>query len=68
MEIVKRIKAPTPDFFKKIMWVAGILIVVAGALIAGAEQLELPAVVSKVCWYIVIVGTAVLGTAQTAKK
>lgn len=70
MEIIKRIKSPTPAFFNKIKWVTGVLIGIAVALLAasGTGQLELSESIKQVCTYVVIVGGAVFGTAQTAKE
>ena len=68
MELINRIASPTPDFFNKVKWVAGILIAVAGALLAASDQLELSSTIKDVCLYVVIIGGAVFGTAQTAKK
>ncbi|KKN36701.1 hypothetical protein LCGC14_0770890 [marine sediment metagenome] len=70
MELINRIKSPTPDFFNKIKWIAGVLIVIAGALLgaSAAGQLELSETIKEICTYVVIVGSAIFGTAQTAKK
>lgn len=34
MEVVKRFKAESPDFFKKVQWLGGILTTLGGVLIA----------------------------------
>lgn len=70
MELIKRIQSPTPDFFQKAKKYAVILIVIATALIAADKtgMLDLPDVVGQVSIYLIVIGGAVFGTAQTTKK
>lgn len=70
MEIIKRFGDPTPDFFVKAQKWAIIIIAIAGALIAAdkTEQIFMPGWLDQICNYIIVIGVAVLGTAQTARK
>ena len=69
MEIIDRLKSPTPNFFKKLSKYSIILIAIAGALLGAdaTSTIELPNIVSQISTYLIIVGGAVLGTAQTTK-
>lgn len=70
MELLKRIQSPTPDFFQKAKKYAVILIVVATALIAADKtgMLDLPNIVVQISAYLIVIGGAIFGTAQTTKK
>ena len=70
MELIKRVTSPTPDFFKKAKKYAVILIVIAGSLIAADKTgvLDLPDIISTISTYLMVIGGAVLGTAQTTIK
>ncbi len=68
MELIKRLQSPTPAFHKKLRNLALTLVGIAGALLAAdaaSEAFELTAMVSQICQYVVIIGGAVAGTAQT---
>ena len=70
MEILKRVQSPTPKFFKGLQKICLTFIGIAGALI-GAEvmgTIELSENISQGCTYLMIIGGAILGTAQTAKE
>ena len=70
MELFDRITSPTPDFFKKLKKIALVLIGIAIALI-GADKsgmVDLPEIVIQINTYMIIIGGAIFGTAQTAKK
>lgn len=70
MEIINRVFSPTPDFFKKARKYAIILIAIAVGLIAADKTgiLDLPDVVGQISTYLIVIGGAVFGTAQTTKK
>ncbi|KKM05686.1 hypothetical protein LCGC14_1751580 [marine sediment metagenome] len=70
MEIINRIQSPTPDFFQKAKKYALVLIAVAIALIAADKtgMLDLPDIIGTICTYLIVIGGAVFGTAQTAKR
>ena len=67
MEFIKRLQSPTPDFHKKLRNMALIVSGIAGALIAATEAapIEFPEQMIQICWYILIIGGAIAGTAQT---
>lgn len=70
MELINRIKSPTPDFFQKTKKYALVLIAIAVALIAADKTgiLDLPDVVGQISVYLMVIGGAVFGTAQTTRK
>lgn len=70
MELIKRIQSPTPDFFQKAKKYALVLIVVATALITADKtgMLDLPNVVVQISTYLIVIGGAIFGTAQTTRK
>lgn len=71
MELIDRLKSPTPDFHKKLRNIALIAVSIAGAIIAGLAvvpagvDLSVPPLVIQICWYIVVMGGAVAGVSQT---
>ena len=65
-EILNRIKAPTPKFWRKFRNTAGVIAGIAGALVVGG--IALPVGVVTALTYIAVVGGAVAGTAQLTKE
>ena len=65
-EILNRIKAPTPKWWKKFRNTAGVIAGIAGALIVA--PIALPVGVITAFTYIAVVGGAVAGTAQLNKE
>ncbi|HMU46114.1 MAG TPA: hypothetical protein PKC72_07090 [Chitinophagaceae bacterium] len=65
-EILNRVNAPTPKFFKKLRNIGLTVAAIAGTILAA--PLTLPAVVVKVAGYLVVAGGVLGGTCQTAKE
>lgn len=67
IEIIERIKSPTPKFFKKMKWIAGIIVTVAVALLGAdaAGQIVLSETMSSACVYVSIIGASIFSTATT---
>jgi hypothetical protein len=63
-QIIERVKAPTPKFFKKLRLIGLILAGVATTLVAG--PVALPAVVIKIAGYLAVAGAVVGVVSQTA--
>ena len=66
MEIVKRLKAPTPKFFKKVRNL-GLLLTAIGTGIIGAPVV-LPVAIASIGGYLVLGGTIAAGVAQLTKE
>jgi uncharacterized membrane protein len=64
MNVVDRVKAPTPKFFKVLRTIGLSLAAVSAALIAA--PVALPAAVITVAGYIAVAGTVVTAVSQTA--
>ena len=62
--IVQRIQAPTPKFFKKLRNIGLAVAAIAGTIVAA--PVTLPAVVVKVAGYLVVAGGVLGGASQTA--
>jgi ABC-type xylose transport system permease subunit len=65
-ELVKRWKAPTPKFWKKVQRVAIVAGTIAGIILTA--PVSLPAVVVTAAGYVVAIGTTVATTAQLTKE
>ena len=65
-EIMNRVNAPTPKFFKKLRNIGLTVAAIAGTIIAA--PVALPAFVVKVAGYLVVAGGVLGGTCQTAKE
>lgn len=66
MELIDRIKAPTPEWWKKVRNIAGAVALIGGTLLTLPVSLPV-GVVSAITYTVVIAGT-VAGTAQATKK
>jgi hypothetical protein len=64
MNVVDRVKAPTPKFFRVLRTIGLSLAAVSAALIAA--PVALPAAVITVAGYIAVAGTVVTAVSQTA--
>ena len=64
MNLIERVKSPTPTFFKKIRNI-GLALVAIGTTVATAP-VALPAVVIKVAGYLAIAGGVAGSVSQTA--
>lgn len=64
MNVVKRVKAPTPKFFK-ILRTIGLSLAVAGGTIV-ASPIAIPAVVVSVASYVILAGSVITAVSQTA--
>ena len=62
--IVQRVNAPTPKFFKKLRNIGLALAAIAGTVIAA--PIALPAIIIKVAGYLVVAGGVLSGASQTA--
>jgi hypothetical protein len=62
--IIQRVNAPTPKFFKKLRNIGLTVAAIAGTIIAA--PVALPAVVVKVAGYLVVAGGVLGGASQTA--
>jgi hypothetical protein len=66
MEIVKRLKSPTPKFFKKVRNL-GLVLTAIGTGIIGAPVV-LPFAIASIGGYLVLGGTIAAGVAQLTKE
>jgi len=64
MNVVQRVKAPTPKFFK-ILRTIGISLAVAGGTIL-ASPIAIPAVVVSIASYVILAGSVITAVSQTA--
>ena len=64
MNVVQRVKAPTPKFFKILRTIGLALATVGGALLAA--PIVLPAAVISVAGYVVLAGGVMTAVSQTA--
>jgi hypothetical protein len=62
--IIQRVNAPTPKFFKKLRNIGLTVAAIAGTIIAA--PVALPAVLVKVAGYLVVAGGVLGGASQTA--
>lgn len=63
-EIVKRVKSPTPKFFKKLRNIGLVLATVATTVVAA--PVALPAIVIKIAGYLAVAGGIAGAVSQTA--
>jgi len=66
MEVVKRLKSPTPKFFKKVRNL-GLVLTAIGTGIIGAPVV-LPVAIASIGGYLVLGGTIAAGVAQLTKE
>lgn len=64
MNVVKRVKAPTPKFFKLLRTIGLSLFAASSALVA--EPIELPEPVVKIAGYMAVAGGVMTAVSQTA--
>ena len=64
MNIVQRMKAPTPKFFRVLRTIGLALVAASGALLAA--PVALPAAVVTVAGYLAVAGTVATAVSQTA--
>jgi len=64
MNVVKRVKAPTPKFFKLLRMIGLSLFAASGALVA--EPVDLPEPVVKIAGYMAVAGGVMTAVSQTA--
>jgi hypothetical protein len=62
--VVKRMKKPTPKFFKKLRNIGLTMAAVSATVISA--PIALPAVVMKMAGYLAVAGTVMSGVSQTA--
>lgn len=65
-QIVQRVKAPTPKFFKRLRNIGLTLAGVAGAILTA--PVSLPAVIIMVAKYIAVAGTVAGAVSQATKE
>ena len=66
MNIINRIQAPTPKFFRKVRTIGLLLAAVSATLLAS--PIALPAVVIQVAGYLAVAGSVATAVAQTATE
>ena len=66
MNIINRIQAPTPKFFRKVRSIGLVLAAVSATLLA--TPIALPAVVVQVAGYLAVAGSVATAVAQTATE
>ncbi|MGV3588606.1 MAG: hypothetical protein ACO1OF_16490 [Adhaeribacter sp.] len=68
MNLVERVKAPTPKFFQKVQKAVVKIVAVAGAVLglAAAGKVNLPGKAGNVLEIIVVAGTAIGAASQAA--
>jgi len=66
MNVIQRMKAPTPKFFK-VMRTVGLALAAAGAAVVAAP-IALPAAIVTLGGYLTVAGTVATAVAQTAVK
>ena len=64
MNLLQRVKAPTPKFFKVLRTIGLVLAAASGALLAA--PITLPAAVITIAGYVAVAGTVVTAVSQTA--
>ena len=64
MNIVKRMKAPTPKFFRVLRTIGLALVAASGALLTA--PIALPAAIVTVAGYLAVAGTVATAVSQTA--
>ncbi len=64
MNIVQRVKAPTPKFFKTLRTIGLALAAIGGALLAA--PVALPAAILSVAGYVALAGGVITAVSQTA--
>ena len=64
MNIVNRMKSPTPRFFKKIRNIGLILAAIGGSILAA--PVALPAVILQIAGYAAVAGTVATAVSQAA--
>lgn len=58
LNMVERIKAPSPKIFKKIQWISGALLAVGTAIVGLATApVAIPAIIITIGGYLIAVGT-----------
>ncbi|MBS4063483.1 MAG: hypothetical protein KGZ74_02940 [Chitinophagaceae bacterium] len=65
-KIIKRVKRPTPRFFKKVRNVSVMLAGVSAAILAA--PVALPVVLTKIAGYLAVAGAVAGSVSQTAVK
>ena len=65
-QIINRVKAPTPPFFKTVRLVGLILAAVAGTI--AAAPIAVPVIVTQVAGYLALAGAVASAVSQTAVK
>ena len=66
MNIINRIQAPTPKFFRKVRSIGLVLAAVSATLLAS--PIALPALVIQVAGYLAVAGSVATAVAQTATE
>jgi hypothetical protein len=66
MNIINRIQAPTPKFFRKVRTIGLVLAAVSATLLAS--PIALPALVIQVAGYLAVAGSVATAVAQTATE
>jgi hypothetical protein len=66
MNIIKRAKAPTPKFFKKVRNIGLILVSISGTLLAS--PVTLPLVITKIAGYLALAGSVASAVSQVTVK
>lgn len=66
MELIKRIKAPTPKFWRKVRNTCGTVAAIAGLVLTA--PVSLPATAITALTYIAVVAGTIAGTAQITKE
>jgi hypothetical protein len=64
MNIIQRMKAPTPKFFKKVRTVGLVLAALSASLLAA--PVALPAVVVQIAGYLAVAGSVATAVSQAA--
>ena len=64
MNILERLKAPTPKFFKKIRNIGLVLATMGGTIVTA--PVELPVIVTRIAGYVALAGTVVSAVSQLA--
>jgi len=64
MNVVQRLKAPTPKFFK-VLRTIGISLAVAGGTVI-ASPIAIPAIMVSVAGYVILAGSVITAVSQTA--
>jgi len=64
MNIIERVKAPTPKFFKTLRTI-GLSIIAAGGVLMTAP-VSLPAIVVSIAGYLTVAGSVMTAVSQTA--